>query len=45
MEKVKLQAHYGLFIDGQWRAAADGKTFSVESPADGSHLADSSSPS
>ena len=40
MEKVKLQAHYGLFIDGQWRAAADGKTFSVESPADGSHLAD-----
>ena len=40
MEKVKLQAKYGLFIDGQWRDASDGKTFSVESPADGEHLAD-----
>ena len=39
MEKVKLQENYGLYIGGHWVPASDGKTFSVESPADGSHLA------
>ena len=39
MEKVKLQAQYGLYINGQWRNASDGATYNAESPADGSHLA------
>ena len=39
MEKVKLQAEYGLYINGQWRPAANGDTYTAESPADGSHLA------
>ena len=39
MEKVKLQAQYGLYINGQWRDASDGATYNAESPADGSHLA------
>ena len=39
MEKVKLQAQYGLYINGTWRAAADGATYTAESPADNSHLA------
>lgn len=39
MEKVKLQAQYGLYINGEWRSASDGATYNAESPADGSHLA------
>lgn len=39
MEKVQLQAQYGLYINGEWRAASDGATYTAESPADGSHLA------
>ena len=39
MEKVKLQAQYGLYINGEWRDASDGATYNAESPADGSHLA------
>ena len=39
MEKAKLQAEYGLYINGQWRPAANGDTYTAESPADGSHLA------
>ena len=39
MEKVKLQAQYGLYINGEWRNASDGATYNAESPADGSHLA------
>ena len=39
MEKANLQAQYGLYINGQWRAASDGATYIAESPADGSHLA------
>ena len=39
MEKVKLQAEYGLYINGEWRNASDGATYNAESPADGSHLA------
>ena len=39
MEKVKLQAEYGLYINGQWRPAANGDTYTAENPADGSHLA------
>lgn len=39
MEKVKLQAEYGLYINGEWRPAANGDTYTAESPADGSHLA------
>lgn len=38
MEKVKLQAQYGLYINGEWRNASDGATYNAESPADGSHL-------
>lgn len=34
MEKVKLQAQYGLYINGQWRDASDGATYNAESPAD-----------
>ncbi len=39
MKKVKIQAQYGLYIDGQWRKASDGAVYNAESPADGSHLA------
>ena len=39
MEKVKLLALYGLYINGEWRDASDGATYNAESPADGSHLA------
>lgn len=39
MEKVKLQESYGLYINGQWRAASNGDTYTATSPADGSVLA------
>lgn len=38
MKKVKIQAQYGLYIDGQWRKASDGAVYNTESPADGSNL-------
>lgn len=39
MEKVKLQERYGLYINGQWREASNGDTYTAASPADGSVLA------
>ena len=39
MEKVKLQETYGLYINGEWRAAPNGDTYTATSPADGSVLA------
>lgn len=39
MEKVKLQERYGLYINGQWRDASNGDTYTASSPADGSLLA------
>lgn len=39
MEKVQLQARYGLYINGQWREASNGDTYTATSPADGSVLA------
>lgn len=39
MEKVKLQESYGLYINGQWREASNGDTYTATSPADGSVLA------
>lgn len=39
MEKVKLQERYGLYINGQWREASNGDTYTATSPADGSVLA------
>lgn len=35
----QIQESYGLYIDGQWRPAADGATFESTCPADGGHLA------
>lgn len=40
MEKAKLQKKYQLFINGEWRDASDGKTFTTSSPADGKKLAE-----
>jgi aldehyde dehydrogenase (NAD+) len=40
VEKVQLQAEYGLYINGEWRKASDGKTFASYCPADNSYLAD-----
>lgn len=39
MEKVKLQESYGLYINGEWREASNGDTYTATSPADGSVLA------
>lgn len=39
MEKVKLQENYGLYINGEWRSASNGDTYTATSPADGSVLA------
>ena len=39
MKKAKLHERYGLFINGEWRDASNGDTFTVTSPADGSVLA------
>lgn len=36
---VKLKEKYGLYINGQWRDASDGKTFETKNPATGEHLA------
>ncbi len=35
----QLQEEYGLFIDGEWRPASDGATFTSTCPADGERLA------
>ncbi len=34
----KLKEKYGLYINGEFRDASDGKTFDVTCPADGRHL-------
>ncbi len=39
MANVSLQEKYGLFIDGEWRAATDGATFETRNPATGEVLA------
>lgn len=33
--KTCLQEKYGLFINGQWQPASDGKTFKSYNPANG----------
>lgn len=38
--RAEIQKKYQLFIGGQWRDAADGKTFTTTCPADGSFLAE-----
>lgn len=38
--EVKLQERYKLFINGEWRDAADGQTVKTYSPVDGSLLAE-----
>ena len=38
--KAELQKKYQLFIGGQWRDAADGKTFTTTCPANGELLAE-----
>ena len=39
MAKVQLKEQYGLFINGQWKAASDGETFITKSPSTGEVLA------
>ena len=39
MKRANIQDHYGLFINGAWREASDGKTFESTCPANGEHLA------
>lgn len=39
MKKAKLMDKYGLFINGEWRDASDGKTFETTCPANGERLA------
>ncbi len=36
---AKLKSEYGLFINGSWQPAADGKTFDAFCPATGDKLA------
>lgn len=36
---IKLQDEYGLFINGEWRPASDGATFTAKNPATGEELA------
>lgn len=38
--KTNLQKTYGLFINGQWQPASDGKTFKSYNPANGELLAE-----
>ena len=38
--KTCLQEKYGLFINGQWQPASDGKTFKSYNPANGELLAE-----
>ena len=38
--KTGLQERYGLFINGQWQPASDGKTFKSYNPANGELLAE-----
>ena len=40
MKDVELQKRYQLFIGGQWKDAADGRTFTTACPADGRILAE-----
>ena len=39
MKQVKLQEKYGLFINGKWKDASDGATFTPKCPANGEPLA------
>jgi len=39
MKKPKINEQYGLFINGKWRPAGDGATFSTKCPANGEQLA------
>ena len=39
MAKVQFKEQYGLFINGQWKAASDGETFITKSPSTGEVLA------
>ena len=39
MKQVKLQEKYGLFINGKWKDASDGATFTTKCPANGEPLA------
>ena len=39
MSQVKLQEKYGLFINGKWKDASDGATFTPKCPANGEPLA------
>ena len=36
---VQLKQKYGLYINGQWRNASDGRTFETTTPSTGQHLA------
>ena len=38
MNQVNIQPKYQLFINGQWRDASDGGTFSTKCPANGEVL-------
>ena len=40
MKQANIQGKYQLFIDGKWRDASDGKTFSVSCPANGEKLSE-----
>jgi aldehyde dehydrogenase (NAD+) len=39
MMQENLLKEYGLYINGEWRPASDGATFSSTDPATGEHLA------
>ncbi len=39
MSKVQLDERYGLYINGQWKDASDGATFTTKSPSTGEVLA------
>ena len=39
MMQENLLKEYGLYINGEWRSASDGATFSSTDPATGEHLA------
>lgn len=39
MKRVNLQEKYGLYVNGQWKDASDGATFTSKCPATGEKLA------
>ena len=39
MNQAKLQGTYGLYINGKWKSASDGATFTTKCPANGESLA------